>query len=130
MLRTPKSRDFKNMTNYIQHASNFCTLKQKHKGQFLCTTSRLSSRDEIQQRRSELRKELLQLDEEDSQTFVSTKRSEDSLKKHVTIVKDLTDSRTSLEKGITIAEEDAMKLEEANKGLKHAHDSLKSFKWS
>ncbi|KAL2906429.1 Intracellular protein transport protein uso1 [Bienertia sinuspersici] len=84
--------------------------------------------DEIQQRRDELRKELFQLDEEESKLSSLLASSKDSLQKHVTIVQDLTETHTSLEKDITIAEEAAAKLEEANKGLKDAHDSSKSFK--
>ncbi|KAL2904201.1 Ras and EF-hand domain-containing protein [Bienertia sinuspersici] len=84
---------------------------------------------EIRQRRDELRKELLQSDDEESNLSSSLASSEGSHKKHVNIVKDLIDSHTSLEKDITIAEEAAAKLEEANKGLKDAYDSLKSFKW-
>ncbi|KAL2898404.1 Kinesin-like protein KIFC1 [Bienertia sinuspersici] len=123
------------VTNYIQHASNLCTLKQKHEGQSSVQNlkAQLSSLElclnEIQQRRDEFRKELLQLDEDESQLSSLLASSEDSFQKHVTIVKDLTGSHNSLEKDITIAEEATMKLEETNKGLKDAHDLLKSFKW-
>ncbi|KAL2937903.1 Sodium-dependent phosphate transport protein 2A [Bienertia sinuspersici] len=110
------------MTNYIQHASN-SVLRSKN------TKSQRVRVDEIQQMRDELRKELSQFDEEESQLSSLLASSKDSLQKHVTIVKDLTDSHTSLEKDITLAKEAATKLEEANKGLKDAHDSLKSFKW-
>ncbi|KAL2922546.1 DNA-directed RNA polymerase subunit beta' [Bienertia sinuspersici] len=122
------------VANYIQHALSFCTLKKKHKGrssvqdlkaQLSSLESRLKNAaysqrkdeeqihlqrarmDEIQQRRDDLRKELLQLDEEESKISSLLASSEDSLKKHVTMVKDFTDSHTSLEKYITIAKEAA-----------------------
>ncbi|KAL2921539.1 Autophagy protein 16, partial [Bienertia sinuspersici] len=106
--------------------SNVAYSQKKDEEQIQLQRARM---DEIQQRRDELRKELLQLDEEESKLSSLLASSEDSLQKHVTVVKDLTDSHTSLERDITIAEEVAAKLEEANKGLKDDHDSLKSFKW-
>ncbi|KAL2935063.1 Autophagy protein 16 [Bienertia sinuspersici] len=137
MLITSMPWAFKNMSTFYEDLkaqlsslelglSDAALSQKKDKEQIQSQRARI---DEVQQRRDELRKELLQLDEEESKLLSLLANNEDSLQKHVTIEKDVTDSHTSLEKNITIAEEVAAKLEEANKGLKDAHDSLMSFKW-
>ncbi|KAL2904536.1 Autophagy protein 16 [Bienertia sinuspersici] len=120
--------EFEELFDYINAKNIDVPGFQEHKDEEQIQ-SQCARMDEIKQKRDELKRELLQLDEEESQLWSLLVSSEESLQKHVTSVKDLTDSHTSLEKHVNIAEEAATKLEEANKGLKDAHDSLKSFKW-
>ncbi|KAL2896220.1 Protein SOGA1 [Bienertia sinuspersici] len=101
-----ENNEFKELFDYI-NAKNINVLRlQEHVTNYIhAAHSQKKDEEQIQ----------LQQESELSSLLASSKGS---LRKHVTIVKDLTYPHTSLEKDITIAEEAMAKLEEANKGLR------------